>query len=77
MLKNSGRRWTLKLQALKARVHGKLSIAAQHLMALNRSQALGLNKSSAFLVVTSTSSRAAGVAVAIFNTMKEIPTAPW
>jgi hypothetical protein len=62
---------------LKARAHGKLSIAVQYLMVLNRSQALGLNESSAFLVVTSTNSRAAGAAMAIFNTMKEIPTVPW
>jgi hypothetical protein len=77
MLRNFGKPWTLKLQALKARALGKLSIAVQYLMVLNRSQALGLNKSSAFLVVTSTNSRAAGAAVVIFNTMKEIPTVPW
>jgi hypothetical protein len=44
-------------------------------MVLSRSQALGLSKSSDFLVVTSTNSRAAGVAAEISNTMKEIPTA--
>jgi hypothetical protein len=74
MLRNSGKPWTLKLQALKARAPGKLSIAVQYLMALNRSQALGLNESSAFLVATSTNSRVAGAAVVISNTMKEIHT---
>jgi hypothetical protein len=74
MLKNSGKPWTLKLQALKVRAPGKLSIAVQYLRALNRFQALGLNESSAFLVVTSTNSKAAGAAVAISNTMKESHT---
>jgi hypothetical protein len=60
---------------LKARAHGKLSIAAQYLMVSNRSQALGLNESSDFLVVTSINSRAAGVAAEISNSTKEIPTA--
>jgi hypothetical protein len=76
MLKNSGRLWTLKLRALKAKALGKLLIAAQYLMVPSPSRALGPNKSSASLVVTSTNSRAAGVAVVISNTMKEIPTAP-
>jgi hypothetical protein len=75
MLKNFGKPWTLKLQALKARAHGKLLIAAQYLMVSNRSQALGLNESSDFLVVTSINSRAAGAATEISNTTKEIPTA--
>jgi hypothetical protein len=65
MLKSSGRLWTLKLQVLKAKALGKLSIAVQCLMMPNQSQALGPSKSSASLVVTLTNSKVVGVVVVI------------
>jgi hypothetical protein len=77
MLKNSGRPWTEKLQALKAKAHGRLSIAVQCLVVSNQSEALGPSKSSASLVATLTNSKVAGVVVVISSIMKEIPTAPW
>jgi hypothetical protein len=77
MLRSSGKPWTLRLQVLKAKAHGKLLIAVQCLMIPNQSQALGPNESSASLVVTLTSSKVVGVVAVISSTMKETPTALW